>query len=180
MSRICPRGQINCTSPRGFSKVDGHCHRPRSSRCTACDCHRKGESSASNLAPDCPRPHLSLWARMSDVCGARSREGHRAFRAQEGSSFLWADHEVQSSGSSWLRGVPHYRSATASGPATGAARIISGTSRLGEHRVVYAPIAGHLPGLHAIGMNGALGFFRVLFADAPVFKQLRARRLNFT
>ena len=61
-----------------------------------------------------------------------------------------------------------------------AARHITDVSRLREHRIVYAPIAGHPPGLHGIGMNGALGFFRLFFADAPVFKHLRARRLNFT
>src|SRR5258708_2574717 len=58
--------------------------------------------------------------------------------------------------------------------------MITGTSRLREHRIVHTPVAGHPPRLHGIEMNGAGGFFRLLLGDAPVFKQLRSRRLNFT
>src|ERR1700680_1915915 len=57
---------------------------------------------------------------------------------------------------------------------------ITGTSRLREHRIVHTPIAGHPPGLHGIVMRGAGGLFRLLAGDAPVFIQLRHRRLNFT
>src|SRR5258708_39721626 len=60
------------------------------------------------------------------------------------------------------------------------ARIITATSTLCKHRIVYAPIAGHPPGLHGIEMNGAGGFWRFLAVDAPVIIQLRSRRLNFT
>src|SRR6267142_4203380 len=82
--------------------------------------------------------------------------------------------------SSWLRGVPTLCLGDCASPAAGAARIISGTSRLREHRIVHAPIAGHPPGLDGIEMNGADGFFRFLVSDAPVLIQLRARRLNVT
>ena len=50
------------------------------------------------------------------------------------------------------------------------ARIITGTSTLCEHRIVYAPIAGHEPGLDGIEMSGAAGFFQL--GDAPVLIQL--------
>src|SRR5215831_972385 len=55
---------------------------------------------------------------------------------------------------------------------------INRTIRLSEHRVGNAPIAGYLPGLDGIEMSGAAGFCQVL--DAPVFIQLRLRRLNVT
>src|SRR6266436_1591919 len=60
------------------------------------------------------------------------------------------------------------------------ARIITGTSTLTlcEHRIVYAPVAGHEPGLDGIEMSGAAGLFQL--GDAPVFIQLRLRRLNVT
>ena len=50
------------------------------------------------------------------------------------------------------------------------ARIITGTSTLCEHRIMYAPIAGHEPGLDGIEMSGAAGFFQL--GDAPVLIQL--------
>src|SRR5262245_66689380 len=80
--------------------------------------------------------------------------------------------------SSWLRGVPTLYLGDCASPAAGAARIISGTSRLSEHRIVYAPIAGHEPGLDGVEVNGAEGLFRILVSDAPGFVQLRSRRLN--
>src|SRR5262249_58274887 len=82
--------------------------------------------------------------------------------------------------SSWLRGVPTLYLGDCASPAAGAARIISGTSRLREHRIVYAPIAGHEPGLDGVEVNSAEGLFRILVRDAPVFVQLPARRLNVT
>src|ERR1700680_4886105 len=83
--------------------------------------------------------------------------------------------------SSWLSGVPRLnRGCDCASATAGAARIITGTSSLREHRIGDAPIAGHFPGLHGIEMRGADGFFRLLAADAPVFIQLRYRRLDFT
>src|SRR4029077_7931070 len=85
--------------------------------------------------------------------------------------------------SSWVRGVPRLVRDCAS-PATGAARIITGTSKLREHLrkhgIVYAPIAIHPPGLNGIDVNGAAGFLLSHVGDAPVFIQLRQCRLNFT
>ncbi len=43
-------------------------------------------------------------------------------------------------------------------------------SKLRKHRVMYAPIAGHEPGLDGIEMSGAAGFFQP--CDAPVLIQL--------
>src|SRR6516165_1760975 len=80
--------------------------------------------------------------------------------------------------SSWLSGVPTLYLGDCASPAVGAARSISVASSLAEHRIVYAPIARHPPGLHAIGVNGALGFLRLLFGEAPVLEQLGARGLN--
>src|ERR1700686_1326909 len=83
--------------------------------------------------------------------------------------------------SCWLSGVPALKRGCDCASATaGAARIITGTSSLREHRIGDAPIAGHFPGLHGIEMRGADGLFRLLAGDAPVFIQLRYRRLNFT
>src|SRR5258708_35629265 len=83
--------------------------------------------------------------------------------------------------SSWLRGLPTLKVGDCASPAAGAAKITAGTSKLrSEHRIVYAPIASHAPGLHGIEMNGAVGFLRFLAGDAPVTIPLRARRLNFT
>src|ERR1700719_5000731 len=83
--------------------------------------------------------------------------------------------------SCWLSGVPRLKRGCDCASATaGGARIITGTSSLREHRIGDTPIAGHFPGLHGIEMRGADGFFRLLAADAPVFIQLRYRRLNFT
>src|ERR1700730_1852016 len=56
--------------------------------------------------------------------------------------------------------------------------MITEASRLREHRIVQTPISRHSPGLHAIEMNGAGGLVRL--GDAPVFIQLRPRRLNDT
>src|SRR5450631_1952375 len=55
--------------------------------------------------------------------------------------------------------------------------MITDASRLREHRIVQTPVAGHPPGLHAIEMNGSGRFIRL--GDAPVFIQLRSRRLNY-
>jgi hypothetical protein len=63
-------------------------------------------------------------------------------------------------------------------PAAGAARIIAAASRLREHRIGDAPIAGHLPGLDSIEMSGADGFSRVTIGDAPVSVQFRPRWLK--
>src|SRR5262245_4259373 len=82
--------------------------------------------------------------------------------------------------SSWLRGVPTLYLGDCASPAAGAARIISGRSKLSEHRIVHAPIAGHPPGLDGIEMNGADGLIRVFVRDAPMLIQLRTRRLNVT
>src|SRR5215471_12193751 len=83
--------------------------------------------------------------------------------------------------SSWLSGVPTLNLGVCASPAAGEARIINGTSSLSEHRIVYAPIASHPPGLHHVGVNGTTDrFFHVLFAGAPVLVQLLARGLNFT
>src|SRR5438105_2928112 len=78
--------------------------------------------------------------------------------------------------SPWLSGVPTLKRGDCACPAAGAARIIADASRLSEHRIVYAPIAGHLPGLDGGEMSGAGGLFRV--GDAPDLIQLRHRRLN--
>src|SRR5438552_6166843 len=61
-----------------------------------------------------------------------------------------------------------------------AARIITGTSRLREHRFVYAPITVHPSGLEGVDMNGSACFLRSHVGDAPVSIQLRQRRLNLT
>jgi hypothetical protein len=53
-------------------------------------------------------------------------------------------------------------------PAAGAARIIAAASRLREHRIGDAPIAGHLPGLDSIEMSGADGFSQFAIGDPPV------------
>src|SRR5262245_6696326 len=82
--------------------------------------------------------------------------------------------------SSWLSGVPTLKRGDCASPVAGAARIITDASRLSEHRIVYAPIAGHAPGLDHVGVNGAGGFFHIRFGDAPVLVQLRLRGLNFT
>src|SRR5262249_5944827 len=83
--------------------------------------------------------------------------------------------------SSWLRGVPTLYLGDCASPAAGTARIITDARRLSnEHCIVYLPITSHFPGLLTIRMNGALRFFQFLIAEAPVFKQLRACRLNFT
>src|SRR4029077_15647783 len=81
--------------------------------------------------------------------------------------------------SCWLSGVPTLkRDGDCASATAGAARNITGTSSLREHRIGYAPVAGHFPGLHGIVMLATDDFFRV--RDAPVLVQLCYRRLHFT
>src|SRR2546430_10360718 len=82
--------------------------------------------------------------------------------------------------SSWVTGVPTLNLGDCASPTAGAARIISGTRNLREHRIVDTPIAGHPPGLDGVGMNGAGGFLRVLIAKAPGLVQIKARELKVT
>jgi hypothetical protein len=65
-------------------------------------------------------------------------------------------------------------------PAAEAAMIVAAASRLGEHRIGYAPVASHLPGLDGIEMSGTDGLSRVLVGDAPVSIQFHPRWLNVT
>src|SRR5215831_19231908 len=83
--------------------------------------------------------------------------------------------------SCWLSGVPTLkRDGDCASASAGAARNMTGTSSLREHRIGYAPIAGHFPGLHGVVMLAPDWFFRLLVSDAPVLVQLRNRGLNVT